>query len=67
MAITAESERSSFREAMKDKRWRNAVSCEVTALEESSTWDITDLPPGKKAIGCHWIFTIKYLSTGVVE
>ncbi|CAA7037262.1 unnamed protein product [Microthlaspi erraticum] len=66
-AITAESEPTSFREAMKDPRWRNAVSGEVGALEREQTWDITDLPPGKKAIGCHWIFTIKYQSTGKVE
>lgn len=25
------------------------------------------LPPGKKATGCHWIFTIKYQSSGKVE
>ncbi|CAA7037925.1 unnamed protein product [Microthlaspi erraticum] len=66
-AITAETEPTSFRDAMKDKRWRNAVSNEVGALEGSRTWDITELPPGKKAIGCHWIFTIKYKSTGKVE
>lgn len=66
-AITAESEPTSFREAMKDKRWRNAVSNEVGALEGSRTWDITELRPGRKAIGCHWIFTIKYKSTGKVE
>jgi len=28
---------------------------------------ISDLPPGKKPIGCKWIYKVKYKSTGEVE
>ncbi|XP_018479287.1 uncharacterized protein LOC108850218 [Raphanus sativus] len=50
----------SYKEAVKQKVWRVAVKDEVGALEDQGTWDVTDLPPGKVALGSHWIFTIKY-------
>jgi len=31
------------------------------------TWSITDLPPGKAAIGCRWVYKIKYQSNGTIE
>lgn len=43
------------------------MKSEVTALEANHTWDITTLPPGKKSIGCKWIYTTKYHSDGSVE
>lgn len=26
---------------------------------KNATWDLCPLPPGKKAVGCKWVFTIK--------
>lgn len=43
------------------------MQAEIHALEENKTWEITDLPAGKKPIGCMWIYKIKYKSTGKVE
>ena len=56
-----------YKEAFKDKRWRDAVKVEVDALEVSRTWDVVDLPAGKKAIGSKWVFTIKYNADGTIE
>lgn len=39
----------------------------MDALEISRTWDVVDLPPGKKAIGSKWVFTIKYNADGAIE
>lgn len=36
------------------------------ALELQRTWDITTLPPGKKAIGSKWVYKIKYHSNGKI-
>lgn len=66
-AITNSTEPRNFKDAMQLKVWRNAVGKEVVALEDSNTWDITDLPPGKEAIGCLWIFKIKYNADGTIE
>ena len=40
---------------------------EIQALESNHTWELTDLPKGKKAIGCRWIYKVKYKSSGEVE
>ena len=40
---------------------------EIQALEGEGTLEISDLPPGKKALGCKWVFKIKYNSDGSVE
>ena len=40
---------------------------EMRALEKNQTWEVTDLPKGKKTVGCEWVFTIKYNSNGTLE
>ena len=40
---------------------------ELCALEDNLTWIITDLPPGKKAIGNKWLYKTKYLPNGNIE
>ena len=32
---------------------------ELHALENTHTWDYIDLTPGKRPIGCKWIYKIK--------
>ena len=66
-AITAGYEPNSFAEAVKDEKWRNAMKEEIQALEDNGTWTTEDLPLGKKAIGCKWIYKIKYNSDGSIE
>lgn len=66
-AVLAGNEPRGYKEAMKDKVWNNAMHFEVDALEENSTWSITDLPPGKEALGNQWVFKIKYNADGSVE
>lgn len=51
-------------EALKKPGWKEAVLEEMKALKENHTWDLTELPTRKKAVGCKWIFTIKYNSDG---
>ncbi|KAK4380821.1 Retrovirus-related Pol polyprotein from transposon RE2 [Sesamum angolense] len=40
-----------FAEANKHPQWRAAMDKELEALENNSTWDLTTLPAGKRAIG----------------
>ncbi|KAG6433756.1 hypothetical protein SASPL_105372 [Salvia splendens] len=39
--------------------WKEAMLAEFLALLRNKTWTITVIPPGKKLIGCTWIFKIK--------
>jgi Reverse transcriptase (RNA-dependent DNA polymerase) len=40
---------------------------ELYALKKNDTWDIVNLPKGKKPVGCKWVYKIKYNSNGIVE
>ncbi|UYV77486.1 hypothetical protein LAZ67_15001230 [Cordylochernes scorpioides] len=46
------------------KEWLKASEEEMKSLIENDTWTLTDLAPGKKAIGCKWIFEAKYNQDG---
>ena len=36
-------------------------------MAENRTWKLTHLPPGKRAIGCKWVFKVKFKADGSVE
>jgi Reverse transcriptase (RNA-dependent DNA polymerase) len=40
---------------------------ELEALDKNKTWELVSLPPGKKAVGCKWVFTVKQNLEGRVE
>ena len=39
---------------------------EMNALTDNDTWDLVRLPAGKKAIGYHWLFTVKVNPDGSI-
>jgi hypothetical protein len=56
-----------WKEANRDPKWREAMLEELRALEKNKTWDLVKLPPGKKAMSCKWVFTVKQNPEGNVE
>ena len=50
-----------YKEALKDKVCVDSIGLEIDAFERTETWTITELPPGKEAIGCRWIRTINIM------
>jgi len=36
-------------------------------LLKNKTWELVECPPGKRPVGCRWIFTIKYKANGTIE
>jgi Reverse transcriptase (RNA-dependent DNA polymerase) len=54
-------------EAMTDPNWRNAMNIEMNALQKNNTWEVTNLPNGKRVVGCKWVYTIKYNAQGKIE
>ncbi|KAL1196033.1 Retrovirus-related Pol polyprotein from transposon RE1 [Cardamine amara subsp. amara] len=68
LAVVVENiEPTSYKQAMKDPRWNNAMGCEIGSLEESRTWDIVDLSPGKVALNNKWVYKIKLHADGSLE
>ena len=49
--------------------WKRAMMEEMSALEKNETWEIVDLPPGKKTVGskCKWVYTVKFQPSGEIE
>lgn len=66
-AITADVVPRSFEEAVRDPICNGAIGKEVVALEGQRTWDVTDLPKGKRALGCRWLYKYKYNADGTNE
>jgi hypothetical protein len=60
-------EPQSYSQAIKSAEWREAMAKEIHALESNNTWVLSPLPKGKSAIGCKWVYKIKYHSDGTVE
>ena len=52
---------------MYDSNWLEAMKKEIDALEENQTWEFTYLPPGKRALGCKWVYKLKYNADGTIE
>ncbi|GJW72033.1 ribonuclease H-like domain-containing protein [Tanacetum coccineum] len=60
-------EPTSFEEASKDINWINAINDEMSDLYENVTWELVELPAGRKPIGSKWVFKVKYKSTRDIE
>jgi len=41
------------------KMWKDAMMEEMNFLYKNDTWELSELPKGKKAIGCKWVFAKK--------
>lgn len=60
-------EPKTFSQASKHPAWLEAMNSELLALEQNDTWDITQLPDGKKATGCKWVYKVKLKADGTLE
>ena len=40
---------------------------EMKTLEKNETWKIVERPKDKKAVGCRWIYIVKYQSNGTLD
>ena len=52
-------EPQTFREASSNPLWQQAMKEELDALHKTGTWDLVNLPSGKSAIRCKWVYKIK--------
>ena len=58
---------SSAKKALLDPKWLTAMQEEYHALIRNDTWTLMPLPPGRSAIGCKWVFRVKYNSDGTLN
>ncbi|GKA48096.1 ribonuclease H-like domain-containing protein, partial [Tanacetum coccineum] len=60
-------EPKTYFEASKYSHWIDAMNQEMNALLRNGTWELVELPEGRKAIGSKWIYKIKFRSSGEID
>jgi hypothetical protein len=53
---------ATYKEAMEAadaEEWAEACNYKMDALSKNDTWELVDLPPGRKAIKSKWVFKLK--------
>nr|GEW50686.1 hypothetical protein [Tanacetum cinerariifolium] len=53
--------------ASKYSHWIDAMNQEMYSLLRNGTWELVDLPEGRKAIGSTWIYKIKFRSSDEID
>ncbi|CAI7742953.1 unnamed protein product [Closterium sp. NIES-54] len=49
------------------EEWKKAMESELKSIEENDTWELVELPEGRKAITSKWLFKIKSDADGKIE
>ncbi|CAI7769307.1 unnamed protein product [Closterium sp. NIES-53] len=49
------------------EEWKKAMEIELKSIEENGTWELVELPEGRKAITSKWLFKIKSDADGKIE
>ncbi|CAL2228256.1 unnamed protein product [Prunus armeniaca] len=66
-ALLVDSDPITYTEAVKEEKWREAMDNEIKSNEKNQTWELIDLPKGKKTIGVKWVFRTKLNEKGEVD
>lgn len=54
-------------QALRDQKWRDAMSEEMNAQIRNNTFELVPPSPHQNLISTKWIFTLKYLPSGVLD
>ncbi|KAL0349477.1 UNVERIFIED_CONTAM: Retrovirus-related Pol polyprotein from transposon RE1 [Sesamum radiatum] len=66
-ALSTVQEPRTYNQAKGCVEWELAMQKELSALEQNETWEIVDLPKGKRAIGSKWVYKVNLNPDGSVE
>ncbi|KAK5819048.1 hypothetical protein PVK06_024004 [Gossypium arboreum] len=52
-------ESSTIEEVFSTFKWRAVAQAKYDAFIRNSTWELVQLPPNRKVVGCKWLFKVK--------
>ncbi|MCO5547920.1 hypothetical protein L7F22_001375 [Adiantum nelumboides] len=58
---------NSFEQALECVQWKDAMQQEIDSIHKNHTWDLVDLPTGKKPTGTKWGFKVKRKQDDTVD
>ena len=56
-----------YEDASQSQPWKDAMDEEYQSLINNNTSSLVTLPPGRKAIGCKWVYKVKQNSDGSIS
>ena len=66
-SLQDDDEPDSYEDACENVHWKTAMQAEFDSIEKNQTWDLVDLPKGKRAIGTKWVYKIKRHADGSID
>ena len=67
MSESVEIEPSSFKEAMQQLVWVDAMVEEYDSIIINSVWEVVPIPADKSVVSSRWIYKVKHVADGNVE
>ncbi|KAL0420844.1 UNVERIFIED_CONTAM: Retrovirus-related Pol polyprotein from transposon RE1 [Sesamum latifolium] len=67
VALSTVQEPNHYMQSKGKIEWENAIKEELAALDKNNTWEVVDLPKGKRAIVSKWVFKLKWKPDGTVD
>ena len=58
------SDPQTYEEAAGYPTWQTSMKEEFSSLQKSNTWELVDLPPGRKLVQCKWVYKTKFDADG---
>ena len=62
--LMVESYPKTYEDAAGDPRWKASMKEKFSSLQKRNTWELVDLPPGRKLVQCKWAYKTKFASDG---
>jgi anaerobic ribonucleoside-triphosphate reductase len=58
---------TNYDEAVKEKKWQEAMKLKIQAIEKNRMWELVSLPDQAKKIGVKWVYKTKLNEEGMVD
>ena len=62
--MMVESDPHTYEDVANDPRWQTAMEEEFISLQKSNTWELVDIPPGRKLVLCKWVYKTNFFADG---
>ena len=62
--MMVESDPYTYEDASHDPIWKTTMKEEFISLQKNNTWELVNLPLGRKLVQCKWVYKTKFAADG---